>query len=158
MNCLTNEEIQRCIDNELDSAQKEAYAAHIERCAKCREQYVSQKEFALMIKNELKKVPYHPMVIPPFRGKVVEDSFKLRKKSPIWLKVAAALVPVLIAASVVFNKPNNKHADKCYAPTHEEIAAYEMFNSGLDANTVYQKNMIVTTISDENGKTTKHIN
>lgn len=146
MKCLTDKQIQQLIDGALSANQIEKYTSHIRTCAYCDKKYNEQKELALSIKSLINEVAWSPARIPEFRipTKPAIQQLKVRK-IPLWVKVAAVLIPVFFVWKFA-NKPQEE-----FKPTAESIQMYEMCN-GVDANTAFQENMIVTTVTDENGK------
>jgi hypothetical protein len=146
MKCLTDKQIQQLIDGELSNNQKEKYKNHIHACAYCNEKYNEQKELASCIKSWINDTAHSPERIPEFRIPVKSTNQpKKVQKIPLWIKVAAVLIPVFFVWKFA-QKPQED-----YKPTAESIQMYEMSN-GVDANTAFQENMIVTTVTDENGK------
>ena len=146
MKCLTDKQIQQLIDGELSNNQKEKYRSHIHACAYCNEKYNEQKELAESIKSLINEKAKFPELIPEFIipvKRVPQDRKTLT--IPLWVKVAAVLIPVFFVWKFA-HKPQED-----FKPTAESIQMYEMCN-GVDANTAFQENMIVTTVTDENGK------
>lgn len=149
MKCLTDKQIQQLIDGELSNNQTEKYRSHIAACAYCYEKYNEQKELASCIKSLINDTAHSPEQIPEFRVPVKSsDLLKRGRKIPLWVKVAAVLIPVFF----VWKFAHNPQED--FKPTAESIQMYEMCN-GVDANTAFQENMIITTVTDEKGKIVK---
>lgn len=146
MRCLTDKQIQQLIDGELSTSQIEKYNSHIYACPYCNKKYEEQKELALSLKSLINETAKYPERIPEFRvpTKPVHQHMKVRK-IPLWVKAAAVLIPVFF----VWKFAHRPQED--FKPTAESIQMYEMCN-GVDANTAFQENMIVTTVTDENGK------
>jgi len=61
------------------------------------------------------------------------------------VKAAALLIPAFFIWKFA-HKPQED-----FKPTAESIQMYEMCND-VDANTAFQENMIITTVTDENGR------
>jgi len=149
MKCLTNNQIQQLIDGELSANELMEYKLHIETCPDCAEKYVEKKALALGIKNLLNDAVPIPERIPDFPIPAKTTSQKrVNRRIPLWAKVAAVLLPVIFVVKMI-DKPQPD-----FKPTPEEILMYETSNS-VDANTAFQKNMITTTVTDENGKVIK---
>jgi len=146
MKCLTDKQIQQLIDGELSSNQIEKYKSHINACPYCAEKYKEQKESVFSIKTLINETVKSPVRIPEFRvpAKQIHQKVKVRR-IPLWVKVAAVLIPAFVGWKI-YNKPQED-----FKPSAESIQMYEMCN-GVDANTAFQENMIVTTVTDENGK------
>lgn len=146
MKCLTDKQIQQLIDGELSANQIEKYTNHICVCHYCDKKHNEQKELALSIKNLINELAWSPTQIPEFRllTKPASQDLKVRR-IPLWVKVAAVLIPAFFVWKFA-NKPQED-----FKPTAESIQMYEMCN-GVDANTAFQENMIVTTVTDENGE------
>jgi hypothetical protein len=152
MKCLTNEQIQQLIDGETSTVDSTAYRQHINSCSHCLEQYNDQKALAQTIKDLLNASVQSPERIPEFRipNKIIKPKLKdIRIIS--WLEVAALLIPVFFICKMYYNKPVED-----FKPTTENIRMYEMCNT-VDANTAYQENMIITTVTDENGKVVESV-
>jgi hypothetical protein len=149
MKCLTNEQIQRFIDAEMPSLQPDQFQ-HLTSCASCQELYKEQKVLAQLIKEQINSVAKSPERIPEFQIPAsVTHTVPRVKRFPLWTKVAALLIPACFVWKMA-NKPEEKE----FKPTAESIQLYEMCNS-VDANTAFQENMIITTITDANGKVVK---
>jgi len=149
MKCLTDKQIQLLIDGELSANQLEKYTSHIYACPYCHEKYNEQKELAASIKSLINETANSPERIPEFR--IPTKRVNPERKAwviPLWAKVAAVLIPAFFVWKMI-NKPQDD-----FKPTAESIQMYEMSN-GVDANTAFQENMIVTTETDENGKVVK---
>lgn len=146
MRCLTDKQIQQLIDDELSASQIEKYNSHIYACPYCNEKYEEQKELALSLKSLINETAKSPERIPEFwiPTKQAHPQMKVRR-IPLWVKVAAVLIPVFF----VWKFAHRPQED--FKPTAESIQLYEMCN-GVDANTAFQENMIITTVTDENGK------
>jgi hypothetical protein len=145
MKCLTDKQIQQLIDGELSADQLEKYNSHIYACPYCHEKYNEQKELAISIKSLINETANSPERIPDFR--VPTKRVNLERKArriPLWVKLAAVLIPVFFVWKFV-QKPQED-----FKPTAESIQMYEMSN-GIDANTAFQENMIVTTVTDDKG-------
>jgi len=146
MKCLTNEQIQRFIDGEMPSLQPEQFQ-HLTSCTSCQELYKEQKVLAQLIKEQINSVANSPERIPEFQiSASITPAAPRVKRFPLWAKVAALLIPACFVWKMA-NKPEEKE----FKPTTESIQLYEMYNS-LDANTAFQENMIVTTVTDDKGK------
>jgi len=145
MKCLTDKQIQQLIDGELSANHLEKHTSHIYACSSCSEKYNEQKELATSIKSLINETANSPKRIPEFLvpTKRVNQERKARR-IPLWVKVAAVLIPVFFVWKFV-QKPQED-----FKPTAESIQMYEMSN-GIDANTAFQENMIVTTVTDDKG-------
>lgn len=147
MKCLTDKQIQQLIDSELSTSQLEKYKSHIHACPYCNEKYKEQKELALSLKSLINETAKSPEQTPEFRVPTKRSNQQLKVwRIPLWAKVAAVLIPACFVWKMT-DKPNEKE----FKPTAESIQMYEMCNS-VDANTAFQENMIITTVTDENGK------
>lgn len=145
MKCLTNKQIQELIDGELTTNLSEKYHQHVVGCQYCKEQYDEQKTLAESIKGLINDAAMSSVRIPEFQiPKHTAINVKTRH-IPLWVKVAAVLIPAFFVLKMA-NKPQED-----FKPTAENIQMYEMCNS-VDANTAFQENMIITTVTDENGK------
>jgi hypothetical protein len=146
MRCLTDKQIQQLIDGELSANQIEKYKGHINACPYCAEKYNDRKESVFSIKILINEAVKSPEWIPEFRvpAKQIHQKLKVRR-IPLWAKVAAVIVPAIVGWKM-YNKPQED-----FKPSAESIQLYEMCN-GVDANTAFQENMIITTVTDENGK------
>ncbi len=147
MKCLTNEIIQLLIDNQLEDKDKEAAIRHMEVCETCRSRIEHRQRLVHLLKAS---APKHNMgiEIPAF----IPPKSKVKKKINvkrilIWANVAA------IALVLFFLKNHSKESEKPQ-PAQKEIVL-EHANLDMDANTAYQNNVIITTITDENGNTVK---
>jgi hypothetical protein len=138
--------MQHLIDGELSANQMDKYKSHIDTCTYCAEKYSDRKELSASIKALINETATLPERIPEFRipAKQIQQKVKVRR-IPLWAKVAAVLVPVFVGWKM-YNKPQED-----FKPSAESIQMYEMCN-GVDANTAFQENMIITTVTDENGK------
>jgi len=146
MKCLTDRQIQQLIDGELSANQIEKNKSHINACPYCNEKYEEKKELALSIKSLINETAKSPELIPEFRIPTQPANRQLKvRRIPLWAKVAAVLVPAFIGWKM-YNKPPED-----FKPSAESVQMYEMCN-GVDANTAFQENMIITTVTDENGK------
>ena len=152
MKCLTNEQIQRFIDGEMPSLQPEQFQ-HLTSCASCQELYKEQKVLAQLIKEQMNSVAKSPERIPEFQipASITHTAPRV-KRFPLWAKVAALLIPACFVWRMTIKQ--DKLSEKEFKPTAESIRLYEMCNS-VDANTAFQENMIITTITDANGKVVK---
>ena len=146
MRCLTDEQMQLLIDGELSANQMNKYKSHIDTCTYCAEKYSDRKELSTSIKALINETAISPERISEFRipAKQIQQKVKVRR-IPLWAKVAAVLVPAFVGWKM-YNKPQED-----FKPSAESIQMYEMCN-GVDANTAFQENMIITTVTDENGK------
>ena len=152
MKCLTNEQIQRFIDREMPSLQPDQFQ-HFISCPNCRALYNEQKLLAKSIKKQINSVAKTPERIPEFQVPAsITHAAPRVKRFPLWAKVAALLIPACFVWKMTI-KPD-KLSEKEFKPTAESIRMYEMCNS-VDANTAFQENMIITTVTDENGKVVK---
>jgi hypothetical protein len=150
MKCLTNEQIQQLIDGETSTVDSIEYQQHINSCSHCKERYNDQKALAQTIKDLLNASVRIPDLIPEFRiPKSVMISRAKVRWIPFWAEVAAVLIPVFFICKMYYNKPVED-----FKPTTENIRMYEMCNT-VDANTAYQENMIITTVTDQNGNVVK---
>ena len=147
MRCLTNKQTQQLIDGELSANEMQQYKLHIEACPYCAEKFSEQKMLVLRIDGLLNEAAILPERIPDFKIPTKIKSKRTRnRRIPLWAKVAAVLIPACFVWKMT-DKPNEKE----FKPTAESIQMYEMCNS-VDANTAFQENMIITTVTDENGK------
>lgn len=144
MNCLTDEQLQLFIDNELEPQIKDLTLLHINTCEECRNRYTAKKEFVEMIRNELNAPVPTGKLIPPFRYK---KKPKLHKFVSILLQVAAVLIPTLIVIKYTIGNGTESN----FKPSHQDLMRYELNNTNVDANTAYQENMIITTVKDSKG-------
>jgi len=137
--------MRELIDGELTAKQSEIYQQYIVECPHCKEKYDEQKALAAMIKGLINNGAMTSERIPEFQiPKPTTLNLKTRH-IPLWTKVAAVLIPVFFIWKMV-DKPQED-----FKPTTESIQMYELCNS-VDANTAFQENMIITTVTDENGK------
>jgi len=149
MNCLTNEELQLLIDNELEQERMDELNLHLQQCAECATRYKEQNEFAQLVKYQINVNTKNVDSIPSFQFE--NDKTSIVRKKAIWLKVAAIIIPLFVFCNIYFNR--QKPVQKQFKPTAEDIMKYESYNSGVDANTAYQQNMVITTIFyEEDGK------
>ena len=150
MKCLTNKQIQQLIDGETSKVVSTAYQQHINGCSYCMERYNDQKALAQNVKYLLNASVQSPERIPEFRipKRIIKPNVKIRW-IPFWAEVAAVLIPVFFIWKMYYNKPVED-----FKPTTENIRMYEMCNT-VDANTAYQENMIITTVTDQNGNVVK---
>jgi len=149
MKCLTNEQIQRFVDGEMPSLQPEQFQ-HLTSCTSCQELYKEQKVLAKLIKEQINSVAKSPERIPEFQIPIsITPAAPRVKRFPLWAKVAAVLIPACFVWKMTI-KPD-KLNEKEFKPTAESIQLYEMCNS-VDANTAFQENLIITTVTDANGK------
>jgi hypothetical protein len=146
MKCLTDKQMQHLIDGEFSANQIEKYKGHINACPYCAEKYRDQKELSTSIKALINETATSPERIPEFRipAKQIQQKAKVRR-IPLWAKVAAVLVPAFVGWKM-YNKPQED-----FKPSAESVQMFEMCN-GVDANTAFQENMIITTVTDENGR------
>ena len=152
MKCLTNEQIQQLIDGETSTVVSTAYQQHINNCSHCKERYNDQKALAQNVKDLLNASVQSPERIPEFRIPKNVTIPKVKVKwIPFWAEVAAVLIPVFFICKMYYNKPVQD-----FKPTTENIRMYEMCNT-VDANTAFQENMIITTVTDENGKVVESV-
>jgi len=146
MRCLTDKQMQFLIDGELSANQMDKYKSHIETCAYCAEKYSERKELSTSVKALINETATTPERIPEFRIPAAQVPQKVKvRRIPLWAKVAAVLIPAFVGWKI-YNKPQED-----FKPSTESIQMYEMCNS-VDANTAFQENMIITTVTDENGK------
>ena len=144
MKCLTNKQIQQQMDGETSSVLSEKYNQHMDACPPCMERYHRQQELAQTVKKLINATAQSPERTPEFRiPKMLNHPARKIRRIPGWLKIAALLIPVFFIWKMT-NKPEN------FKPSAENIRMYEMSN-GVDANTAFQENMIITTVTDENG-------
>ena len=149
MNCLTNEELQLLIDNELEQERMDELNLHLQQCTECTMRYKEQSEFAQLVKYQINVNTKNVDSIPSFQFE--NDKTSIVRKKAIWLKVAAIIIPLFVFCNIYFNR--QKPVQKQFKPTAEDIMKYESYNSGVDANTAYQQNMVITTIFyEEDGK------
>ena len=59
--------------------------------------------------------------------------------------MVAVIIPVILFWKIYSGKPVDD-----FKPTVENIRMYEMCNT-VDANTAFQENTIITTVTDQNG-------
>lgn len=121
---------------------------HLAECTVCRQQYEEQSALAISTVEILNRTAKIPDQIPEFI--FPENNFTKRPgiiKISFWLKIAALLIPAIICWKIWLPQ---KTAPK-YRPTPENVLTYELCNS-VDANTAWQENMIITTVTNENGK------
>ncbi|HET7733989.1 MAG TPA: hypothetical protein VFK73_09140 [Paludibacter sp.] len=146
MRCLTDKQMQHLVDGELSANQMDKYKSHIDTCTYCAEKYSDRKELSASIKALINETAISPERIPEFRIPAAQVTQKVKvRRIPLWAKVAAVLVPAFVGWKM-YNKPQED-----FKPSAESIQMYEMCN-GVDANTAFQENMIITTVTDENGK------
>ena len=151
MKCLTNKQIQQLIDGETSTVDSIKYQQHIIDCSHCMERYNDHKSLAQNVKDLLNVSVHSPKWIPEFR--IPKKVFKPKQKTIriiSWLEVAALLIPVFFIWKMT-GKPQND-----FKPTSENIKMYEMCNT-VDANTAYQENMIITTVTDQNGNVVESV-
>jgi hypothetical protein len=150
MKCLTNEQIQQQIDGETSTVESTEYQQHINKCSYCLERYNNQKELVQNVKYLLNASFQSPERIPEFSLPKTETIPRAKVRwIPFWAEVAAVLIPVFFIWKMYYIKPVED-----FKPTTENIRMYEMCNT-VDANTAYQENMIITTVTDQNGKVVK---
>ena len=155
MNCLTIEEIQLLIDDELDEKRGVEIRLHIQQCAECNHKYNKQVIFSKLIKSQIGTIVAPVESIPPFQNP--ENEYLTKKRSHIWFKVASMIIPLFILGSLYLNYKTQKKQQ--FKPTSEDIMNYESYNSGVDANAAYQQKMVVTTVYDyKNGNIQTSIN
>ena len=147
MQCLTNEQIQLLIDGEMNEQLMVACEEHLSHCPDCQRRYEEQARNSLRISEMINFTAAIPEQVPVFNFPENKAPAKQHRGSiSIWLKIAAVLIPIIICWQFWPQK-----TEKQFHPTQEAIMKYELCNS-VDANTAWQENMIITTVSDENGK------
>jgi len=145
MKCLTNEQLQRLIDGEILLVRSEQYEAHIASCLSCQERYNEQKALAKSITGLINEIVQSQEPIPEFKIplSITKTNVKVRW-IPLWTEVAAVIIPLIFICKMA-NKP-----DQNFKPSAENIRMYELCND-VDANTAFQENMIITTVTDDKG-------
>ena len=144
MKCLTNKHIQELIDGEMSDVQMAESRKHLSTCSECSRNYNEQLTLTQSVKIIFNSRIKLPEKIPEFNVPIQTTKRKVIR-IPLWVKVAAMLIPVFIVWKMA-NKPQ-----EYFKPTVENIQMYDMCNY-VDANTAFQENMIITTVTDENGK------
>ncbi len=147
MQCLTNEQIQLLIDKEMDEQDETVCRRHLEDCPHCRMRVEEQRSKVRLILEALNREDDLPEMIPAFRYPVGNAPKKERTFThSIWMKIAAVTIPSLLCWHFWPEKE-----PQLFHPSPEAIVNYELCN-GVDANTAWQENMIITTVTDANGK------
>lgn len=147
MQCLTDEHIQLLIDGEMAGQMATACEKHLAHCPVCQQRYEERSDLALSVSELINLSAQMPEQIPAFVFPENNTPAKHRiGKVSLWLKIVAVLIPAIVCWQFWPEKPVQK-----YQPTPEAMMNYELCNS-VDANTAWQENMIITTVTDENGK------
>jgi hypothetical protein len=147
MQCLTNEQIQLLIDDEMDEQLQVVCEEHLSHCADCQYRYEEQSRNSLRISEIINRTVIMPEQIPMFDFPENKEQVKIQHRSiSFWLKIAAVLLPVIVCWKFWPQK-----TEKQFHPTQEAVMKYELCNS-VDANTAWQENMIITTVTDNDGK------
>jgi len=169
LTCLNEELIQQWIDGELSEELRMQVVLHLAGCEECRQKAEQQHALALSIKKILQ---VEDVAIPEFlingtsaeehgnfnklslknsiyepEGLVCADESATRsnKKFPLWLKIAAVLIPAFCLVQVLIRP------DKTYQPSHDELLMYQSL-SDLDANAAFQERVMVTTSTNREGE------
>ena len=169
LKCLSEELIQQWIDGELNEEQQAQVSQHLAKCVACRHKAEQQKNLAFSIKKMLQ---LEDVVIPEFvidgtstgeqnnfneltlnkstyesEALVItnESVTKSNKKFPLWLKIAAVLIPAFCLVQVLIQP------DKTYLPSHDELLMYQSI-SDIDANVAFQERVMVTTSTNQDGE------
>lgn len=146
MKCLTDNQMQLLVDDELTASRKKKYMNHIGLCPLCANKYHDRIELVASIKALITETVKLPENIPEFIIPLKPISQEVRRRRiPLWVKAAAVLVPAIFGWKF-YNKPQEN-----FMPIDKSMQVYEICN-GVDANTAFQENMIITTVTDENGK------
>ena len=146
MNCLTNEELQLFIDNELQQSKKEEFNLHLQECKSCAQRLKEHKEFIALIISQINTDAPTVDVVPPFLGTEVKPV--KRKRINVWLKVAAIILPLIVFYGIYSNRGETTE-NKRFTITAEDIMQYEAYNTNIDANTACQQGMVITTVIDQ---------
>ena len=147
MQCLTNEQIQLLIDGEMNEQLMVACEEHLSHCPDCQRRYEEQARNSLRISEMINFTAAIPEQVPVFNFPENKAPAKQpRVTISFWLKIAAVLLPIIVCWQFWPQK-----TEKQFHPTQEAVMNYELCN-GVDANTAWQENMIITTVTDENGK------
>jgi hypothetical protein len=167
LTCLSEDLIQQWIDGELSEKKQKQVNKHLAGCEKCRQKAEQQKALAFSIKKILTT---NDVVIREFRmnetasrehgneqslnnkSSIAESKafkatpiIRLKKTLPIWLKIAAVLLPAFCLVQVLFQ------SEKSYQPSHDELIMYESL-SDMDANAAFQQRVMVTTSTNQEGE------
>lgn len=141
MKCLTDEQIQLYIDGEISKQELTKIDLHLSECSICRPKLEQQQLFIRELKATLR--PSNDIAAPPFA--LPKETHGKRRAIPIWLKVAAVLVPLLLiwelgpygSASVL--KPTNQKSSIINLKTSVIIDNNEEF-SYVKTDVVYSEN------------------
>ena len=167
--CLNEDLIQQWIDGELSEELLEQVNQHLANCELCRQKAEQQKALAFSIKNILQvedvaipefsrnetatgetgnynDLPVKNITSVPEMKAVNAGHFNRSTKTfPIWLKIAAVLIPAFCLMQVLIQP------DKTYQPSHDELLMYQSL-SDMDANTAFQERVMVTTSTNQEGE------
>jgi hypothetical protein len=146
MNCFTAEQLQLYMDGELPSKLIAEYKQHLAGCVSCSQRFSEQHKLAQSVKTIINGLAKNPDTMKDFNNTSTAMVKPNKTRNiPLWIKVAAILVPAAISWCIYESRT------EAYEPTPENILTYDMCN-GIDANTAWQENLIVTTVTDKNGK------
>lgn len=139
MKCIKDELIQRYLDGEVSSQEREMVQSHIRTCEKCACRIEEQQVFIVHLKKQLRPSFRQPIEIPPFAmSKVNKHCFLTNKKYILYATSVACILLLLL----LFVHPRKKDA--------AEFQPLFLLESDFDANKpVSQQDMMIYLIDSE---------
>lgn len=140
MKCIKNELIQRYLDGEVSSLERDMVQSHIRNCEKCALRIEEQKMFVARLKKELPLLGRQPVEIPPFEMPEIHKNHFFTNRRYILYAASAACILLFF----LLMRPEKK--DK------NELQPIFLLESDFDANkSVYQQDMMIY-LMDEEGR------
>lgn len=142
MKCLTKEEIQCLIDNEVSDKEKNIYLNHINQCNDCKVLYNQSLQ-----DKELLHDFFSTIKSDNFDDSIPEFVLPKKKNNYFVLKIAAVIF-FLIGISVLFLLNSKENiSTQSVAEINKE---YVDLTTNMDQNKMWQKKQMLVEIKDEN--------
>ena len=116
MKHLNDKTIQSYIDNELPESERRKVAAHLEKCASCRQKAELRRAFADQLKKSLETLAPNDIEVPEFSfGKATSPNVNVARIALISsLSTAAAIALIVLTVNLLSihqPKPTNYYFD-----------------------------------------------
>lgn len=142
MSCITNELIQKYIDDEISLEESVSVKQHLANCEFCESKLIAQQNLVIDIKSTLNLLTENTIDIPPMVLPFQVNRRRLVLKRRLVYALSAACV--LLFFVMIF--PTNRDLKQ------NEISMLQSFDEDYDANLPFSQQKMIINVVDPTGK------
>lgn len=141
-NCLSDEILQKYVDEELTPEQLIKVKMHLQTCESCKTSIEEKKSLISELNEALELVEDEEIQIPVFEYKNIESIYFWKNRQVVWWSAAAVFL--IVISVLVFNKTEKPDMNLEYV--------YREMQTEIDANKPWQEQTSTIYILNESGE------